>query len=55
VLFAVRWYGQSRQVFVTDGVESARKFATRDEVDLLLRAWLSPLPPPPVERLSDLE
>jgi len=28
---------------------------TRAEVDMLLRAWLSPLPAPPIERLSDLE
>jgi hypothetical protein len=28
--------------------------ATKKEVDFLLRAWLSPLAPPPAERLSDL-
>jgi hypothetical protein len=28
--------------------------ASPREADLLLRAWLSPIPPPPVERLSDL-
>ncbi len=29
-------------------------FATRREVETLLRAWTSPLPPPPEERLVDL-
>lgn len=28
--------------------------ATKRETNLLLRAWLSPLPPPPVEKLVDL-
>ncbi len=55
VLCAVRWFGQSWLILVQDGHETARRNATRDEVTLLLRAWLSPLPPPPVERLSDLE
>lgn len=27
---------------------------TRKESELLLRAWLSPIPPPPIEQLSDL-
>ena len=55
VLCAVRWFGQSWLILVQDGHETARRNATRDEVTLLLRAWLSPLPPPPVERLSDLD
>lgn len=31
-----------------------RAVVTRKESEILLRAWLSPLPPPPIEQLSDL-
>lgn len=40
-------------VFVADPQASARRMLTRTEAEFLLRAWLSPLPPPPLERLSD--
>ena len=37
-----------------DAEASERTIATNAEVSLLLRAWLSEVEPPPVERLSDL-
>jgi hypothetical protein len=40
--------------FVADPQACEYLSATAKEVDLLLRAWLSPLHPPPVERLTDL-
>lgn len=40
---------------VADGETHRRVGITEREANLLLRAWLSPLAPPPVERLSDLE
>ncbi|MBI4716434.1 MAG: hypothetical protein HY763_01395 [Planctomycetes bacterium] len=39
---------------VADAGDSASAMITQAETVLLLRAWLSPLPPPPVQRLSDL-
>jgi hypothetical protein len=39
---------------VADADACEQTVATDAEVSLLLRAWLSPLEPPPVERLSDL-
>ena len=41
-------------VAVADGEASEQITATDAEVSLLLRAWLSTIEPPPVERLSDL-
>ncbi|HVP12861.1 MAG TPA: hypothetical protein VMV94_16930, partial [Phycisphaerae bacterium] len=41
-------------VVIADSEGSEQTIATDREVVLLLRAWLSPLEPPPVERLSDL-
>ena len=32
-----------------------RVVMTKREADFLLRAWLSPLSPPPVEKLTDLQ
>jgi len=42
-------------VCAAEGAEVDHVMVTRAEVDMLLRAWLSPLTPPPVEQLSDLE
>lgn len=44
-----------QQVVIADAETSSKKQATRAEVAFLLRAWLSPLEPPPVEQLSDLQ
>jgi hypothetical protein len=41
-------------IAVADAEGSEQTIATNTEVSLLLRAWLSPLEPPPIERLSDL-
>jgi hypothetical protein len=40
---------------VADGKEASHLQVTPAEADLLLRAWLSSVPPPPIETLSDLE
>lgn len=42
-------------VAVADRESWAYTIATRLEADFLLRAWLSPVPPPPLERLSELQ
>lgn len=39
---------------VADDQESDSAVGTKEELEFALRAWLSPLGPPPVERLSDL-
>jgi hypothetical protein len=44
----------NRQVCVADGQQSATASVTPAEAELLLRAWLSPLPPPRIEQLGDL-
>ena len=54
VLCVVRWSGQRWRVLVADGTEIDRHLVTRNEMDFLLRAWLSPWPPPAAERLDDL-
>jgi hypothetical protein len=40
---------------VADGTESNHIIATKAECEFLLRAWLSPQEPPPIERLSDFQ
>lgn len=40
-------------VWVADGESHQRGVASPREVVFLLRAWLSPVPPPPVEKLTD--
>ena len=48
-------YARRRSLlFVADADRTERTVVTRNEANLLLRGWLSPLEPPPVERLSDL-
>lgn len=42
-------------VAVAESTTSVMKYATVKEVNFLLRAWLSPLRPPPVEMLVDLQ
>jgi hypothetical protein len=47
----------SRQLwtaYVADDKEHQMARMTTREAVMLLRAWLSPLPTPPLERLSDL-
>ena len=46
-------YGR-RTVFVADADTDRRLAVTPAEADFLLRAWLSPIPPPPPEQLTDL-
>ncbi|MGD2111342.1 MAG: hypothetical protein PVI86_18345 [Phycisphaerae bacterium] len=41
-------------ITVGDADCAGQIFVTQTEADFLLRAWLSPIPPPPVEQLSDL-
>jgi hypothetical protein len=38
---------------VADETKQIFSLATRDEITMLLRGWLSPLPPPPLSRLSE--
>jgi len=45
-----RWWAT-----ISDSEVRATIFGTETEMHLLLRAWLSPLDPPPRERLTDLE
>lgn len=45
---------RNRQVCVADAQDSATATVTVAEAELLLRAWLSPLPPPTVDQLTDL-
>lgn len=40
-------------IAVSDGKTTQSLVATRRELEILLRAWLSPLEPPPLTRLSD--
>lgn len=44
----------NRVVAVADAHQSASVEVTVAEAELLLRVWLSPMPPPSIERLSDL-
>ncbi len=41
------------QVAVSDGNKTQTMLVTRSELNIVLRAWLSPLEPPPLTRLSD--
>lgn len=55
VLCVYRHFRRQWGFAIADGVESATGFATQKEIAFLLRAWLSPLPPPTAEQLSDLQ
>ncbi|MBI5863050.1 MAG: hypothetical protein HZB38_00785 [Planctomycetes bacterium] len=39
---------------VSDGQRHAQSMNTREEVEMLVRTWLSPLPPPPMSRLAEM-
>jgi len=54
VLMTRNFRQQSWEVCVADGDRHQTVFITERELTMLLRAWLSPLPPPALERLSDL-
>jgi hypothetical protein len=54
VLVVFRNFRQQWAFSVSDGAEAGTGAGTHREVTLLLRAWLSPLEPPGLERLSDL-
>ena len=55
VLCVCRQHHKQWGVFVADRETGAHTVATRDEVQFLLRAWLSPIPPAPADRLTDLQ
>lgn len=42
------------RVLITDGDTVTLRWLSQVEFDMLLRAWLSPIPPPPIEQFSDL-
>jgi hypothetical protein len=46
--------GAPIQSRIGDGIECDGVVGTKPELETTLRAWLSPLPPPPIEQLSDL-
>ena len=54
VLLVGRMQRQRWGLIVADAETAATAAITEAEADTLLRAWLSPVPPPPIERLSDL-
>ena len=54
VLIAHRVSRRYWVVFVADREMHRKATTTNSEAEFLLRAWLSPLHPPPLERLSDL-
>jgi hypothetical protein len=54
VLIAHRGNFNRWTISVGDNDQRRQITVTQNEADLLLRAWLSPIPPPPVEQLSDL-
>jgi hypothetical protein len=54
VLCAARHRKRRWGVDISDAERCESTVATQAEVEFLLSAWLSPLPPPPLERLSDL-
>ncbi len=54
VVCVSHWSRNIWSATVADTRASFSRYLTRDEAEFLLRAWLSPLPPPAVERLADL-
>ncbi len=42
------------KIFVADAEDAEQVTVTPKEAHFLLRAWLSPIPPPPVDQLTDL-
>jgi len=55
VLIAQSAHQKIWAVHVADAGGSQMARMTAREAHLLLRAWLNPIPPPPIERLSDLQ
>jgi hypothetical protein len=55
VLCVSHWTRNIWSVTAANARTSFSRNLTRTEAEFLLRAWLSPLPPPPVERLADLQ
>ena len=54
VLGLKRLHQRIWRVCLVDKDRSERTVVTKNEADILLRGWLSPLGPPPIERLTDL-
>ena len=55
VLLVGRLHRQRWGLFVADNTRNDYALITEDEAQFVLRAWLSPLPPPPLDRLADLQ
>lgn len=55
VLCVSHWSRNVWRADIADAETSSDCNLTRDEAEFLLRAWLSSLPPPPIERLTDLQ
>ncbi|RMF85618.1 MAG: hypothetical protein D6744_01160 [Planctomycetota bacterium] len=54
IAYVIRGVKGAYTVVVADRDHSASRDITDVELDMLLRAWISPLPPPDVERLAEL-
>ncbi|OWY71852.1 hypothetical protein B7486_09335 [cyanobacterium TDX16] len=54
MLLALQTRKETWSVIVTDGNRKESVILTSHEADMALRAWLSPIPPPSVEKLVDL-
>lgn len=54
MVVAVQTRKQAWTVFVTEASRNQTLLLTTTETELLLRAWLSPIPPPSVDKLIDL-
>lgn len=54
VLCVSHWSRNIWSATIADATTSFSRHLTKAEAEFLLRAWLSPLPPPPLEQLADL-
>lgn len=55
ILVAVPSRKEAWTVFVTDGIRNQTLLLTKMETEMLLRAWLSPISPPSIDKLVDLK
>jgi hypothetical protein len=55
VLAVMRTTSRQWNLCVADGERCLSAVGAQNELETALRAWLSPLSPPPADRLSDLE
>jgi hypothetical protein len=54
VLVLYKHYRKQWVLVIADRASCEATVGTREELELALSAWLSPLPPPPIEQMSDL-